>query len=310
MAAGSYSVSAKATDAQGFSIESAAAAISVIAAPAIIASGGLDGSTVADSSATITGTVQTPLNSAVTVNGVPAVITNNGEFFVNGLPLNAGPNTLTIIVTTADGVSSSQTITVHGSGPSPFKFEVDRSSGVAPLTANFTVSNPGNAAFDKIDLDFQNDGTADLILNALPAPETITLLFPGPGTGRVTMKVKDVGGNVIFTQTILVYVYSALQKANMIQGVYDGLLARLGSGNIESALNLTTSMLQDQFRQLFLSFGSQLGTVVQGFGQVESIQFGETYAQIFVVRNTPTGTDGYIVQVVQDRDGIWRIGGM
>jgi hypothetical protein len=214
------------------------------------------------------------------------------------------------LTSSADGVTSSQTITVQGSAPSPFKFEVDRSSGVAPFTARFTVSNPGNAAFDKIELDFQNDGIADLILTALPAPQTITLLFPGPGIGRVTMKVKDVGGNVIFSQTILVYVYSALDKFNLVNGVYTGMVERLKAGDKAGALNLIIGNSREKYDDIFTTLGADLALFAGQLGSIASTTALNDAAEMIISREVAGVTEVFAIYLILGADGIWRIDSM
>jgi len=308
VATGAYTLTAIATGSTGNTVTSSPASVTVGSAPAIAAGAGIDGLSANDDGALIAGTAQAPPNSAVTVNGALATLTSDGKFFLNNFVLQPGGNTLTLQVTTQDGLTATQTIHATGAGSAPFKVSVDPAEGVAPLDAIFKVENPGNTSFASIEFDFNGDGVADYTANSIAAANIIATLQPG--LYRVGVTFKNLQGNVIYAVTKMVYVSSALEKYSLVKGVYVEMLERLRVGNIESALNLTTSMLKDQYRQLFLSFGSQLGTVVQGLGQLESIQFGETYAQILVVRNTSTGSDGYIVQVVQDRDGIWRIGGM
>ncbi len=95
VAAGAHTVSAKARDTNGFSVGSASVPVTVLSAPTIAVDGGIDGSTLADDNATITGIVQAPLNSALIVNGKAAALDRNGRFFVDNILLQPGTNTVT-----------------------------------------------------------------------------------------------------------------------------------------------------------------------------------------------------------------------
>ena len=98
VAAGAHTVSARARDTNGFSVGSASVPVTVLSAPTIAVDSGIDGSTLADDNATITGIVQAPLNSALIVNGKAAALDRNGRFFVDNILLQPGANTVTLAI--------------------------------------------------------------------------------------------------------------------------------------------------------------------------------------------------------------------
>ena len=109
VAAGSYSLTARATDSRTSKTTSAAVAITVGAAPSlsIAAAAGLNGSTVNEATMLVNGTIMAPPNSGVTVNGVLATVGTDNQFSANDVPLAAGANTITLVVTTQDGETAS-----------------------------------------------------------------------------------------------------------------------------------------------------------------------------------------------------------
>ena len=79
-------------------------------------------------------------------------ITADGQFFFNNVQLTLGSNVLTMTVTTIDGQTASQVITVNSTGPAGFQFTANQSKGYAPLTTGFTLTNRNNIAIKRIEL--------------------------------------------------------------------------------------------------------------------------------------------------------------
>src|SRR5207245_3498507 len=90
--AGTYTVTAVATDNRGAQTTSNPISITVLAGPTLSVAGGLDGSTVNDDSVRITGHVTAPANSAVNINGRIALLDAAGNFSINNLGLIPGTN--------------------------------------------------------------------------------------------------------------------------------------------------------------------------------------------------------------------------
>ncbi|MFA6047108.1 MAG: Ig-like domain-containing protein, partial [Phycisphaerales bacterium] len=101
VAAGSYTLTARATDSRTSKATSSPVTITVGAAPSlsIAAAAGLAGSTVNETTMLVNGSIVAPPNSGVTVNGILAVVGAGGEFAANDVPLVAGANTITLAVT-------------------------------------------------------------------------------------------------------------------------------------------------------------------------------------------------------------------
>ena len=185
VAAGAHAVSAKARDTNGFSVGSASVPVTVLTAPTIAVDGGIDGSSLADDNATITGIVQAPLNSALIVNGKAAALDRNGRFFVDNVLLQPGTNTITLQLNSLDGTPVSRTMTLGSSGTAPFQVTLDPQEGLAPLSATMTITNRGNVAFQRIEIDLNDDGTPEQTLMGLPNNQAVlSLSFPNPGTIR------------------------------------------------------------------------------------------------------------------------------
>src|SRR4029077_13980530 len=109
--------------------------------------------TVADDGiATLSGTVQEPPNSGIQVNGLPAVITSDGRYFVNNVPLQSGANTLQVTLTEPNGTVTTQSLTVTSTPSKPFQMATNLTgaspvtTGLAPLSVQFSLTDPAHAA--------------------------------------------------------------------------------------------------------------------------------------------------------------------
>jgi len=73
-----------------------------------------DGAIIAGNRVTVTGAITNPANveTGVTVNGIPAAVSNN-QFVVNDVPLETGQNTITVIATDVNGTTATKSITVN-----------------------------------------------------------------------------------------------------------------------------------------------------------------------------------------------------
>jgi hypothetical protein len=308
---GSYTITVKATDNLNATSISAPVSITVGAAPAILLAPGLDGTTIADDNVLVTGSVQGALNSAVFVNGSRAAVDVNGNFFSNNVPLAMGPNAITITLMRVDGTRTSQGLTVTSSGPAPFDVSVAQQEGLAPMNTGITVTNRAHVPFQRIEFDLNNDGVADNVMTSLPN-DTATLSLTLPSAGIATIKVTafDSMGNVIYTTQRKIYVVDPKDRAQLITRIYGDLTSRLSAGDITGALNAFSQPLQAKFQAFFNRLGPKLGEVVSHLGTVDSVTFGDDFAELVLTQAQADGKHAYPVQFVRGRDGIWRVDGM
>lgn len=145
VSAGSYSLTARATDNGGATATSAAVPVTVSAPNNnITISSPTDGATVYDSSLTVTGTFVSGTNTSVLVdNGSTSrVATVSNNTYSATVPLNVGDNTLTVSVARSDKTSDTKSITVKGNLP---PLVVITSPGSAPLAAPANVTLAADA---------------------------------------------------------------------------------------------------------------------------------------------------------------------
>lgn len=310
--AGTYAITAKATDNTGGTATSLPVTITVVGAPTLDIDGALSGASIDDDNILVRGFVSAPNNSAVTVNGVVTHIDDFGGFQANDVPLTPGVNTVTAIVTTQDGQTTSQTITINSTGPGAFIVHASPTEGLNSLQVTFTVENPGNVAFKQVSFDLDNDGVPNLF--ATPnqfADGKLTVLATYPvGTWLATVRFYDDQDHVIYTarKSIVVRLPVALQ--GNLRAIYDGMLSRLRAGNIPGALTAFTGSAYDKYSAIFAQLQPSLTSIVDQLGDVQEVTFNMDLAEFTIARNTPDGPVRFLVYLIRSEDGIWRIDGM
>ncbi|HMA25141.1 MAG TPA: Ig-like domain-containing protein, partial [Gemmatimonadaceae bacterium] len=311
VAVGAHTVTARARDAAGYSVSAAAITVTAVAASTMTIDAGIDGASVADDNVSISGTVQAPMNSAVVVNGKGAALDRNGRFFVDNVPLQPGSNSLTVALNTQDGAPVTRILEVGSSGAAPFQVTVDPQEGLAPLSATMTITNRGKVAFQRIEIDIGDDGTAEQTLTALTNDEVqLELTFPNAGTYAVRVKVRDASNGVIYSAIRRIVARDPREVAGIATGVFQAMLDRLGTGNIAGAMTAITAGMQGKYQAIFGALQPNLQTIVGQVGTVQWINVADELAEIGLSRNGATGLQTFQVYVLRSEDGIWRIDGM
>ena len=312
VAAGSYSVVARAIDNAGGTTASSPVAIGVSGGVDLSIAASLEGATIDDDNVLVQGFVSAPPNSAVTVNGVVTRIDDFGHFQANDVPLTPGANTVTAVVTTQDGQTTSRSATVNSTGRGPFVVHASPTDGLNSLQVTFTVENPDNLAFKQVNFDFDNDGLPNLIATPnqfVDGTLTVTATYPA-GTWLAVIKVYDDDDNVLYsTSKSIVVLMPGVHQAKL-RGIYDGMLARLKTGNISGALTALTGPAHEKYNAIFTLLQPTLASVVDQLGEIREINFGMDLAELSIVRNTPEGPKRFMLYLIRAEDGIWRIDGM
>jgi hypothetical protein len=312
VAQGAYTLTARATDSRTSQATSSPVTISVAAAAptlAIAAAAGLDGSTVNESTTLINGTITAPPNSGVTVNGMLATVGTDNQFSVNDVPLNAGANAITLVVTTQDGETASQAITINSSGAAaPFTVTVDEPDGIAPHTVTFSISG-GGTPVASVEFDVDGNGTVDITTPGIPAAG-VQATYSSAGTVRPRVTFKDASGTVIYTTTKQVHIVDPADKYNLVKGAYTDMVNRLKAGTNSTALNLFFGHARSTYDDIFTKLGADLPAIANQLGTVESINFSKSSAEVVMSRTVSGTKQIFMIYLMRGEDGIWRIESM
>ncbi len=258
----------------------------------------------------VSGNFDGPINTGITVNGAVAHVF--GKQFFTSVPLVPGANVLEARATSPQGVSATDSVSVTnaipaGVPPNQIQVIADPQSGIAPLTVKFKVSNTSGEPIQKIEIDFDGNGSTDLTTTNADAP--IDHIYATPGIFQAKSRVTDSTGTThIATHTIIITTFGAMEQ--MLRSVYTGMLDRLRVGDIEGALTSVTGTTRQKYEAIFKALEPNLATVVDQLGTVERIVISQDFAELMVVRERNGERRGYFVYLLRSEDGVWRIEGM
>ena len=311
VAVGSHTVTAIARDSGGLSANSASATVSVVATPTLQVDAGIDGATINDDNATLSGIVQAPSNSAVIVNGQAAALDQSGHFFANNVQLVPGSNTVTLVLNTLDGVPIAKTITLTSTAVTPFTVALDKQEGLAPFTTNVTITNRGNVAFRRIELDLNDDGTPEQTLTTLPGGKAMqALTYNNAGSYTLRVTVYDASNTIIYVARRKIRVYLSVEFGLKVVNVYKSMVNRLIANNPASALRCFTGDVQPRYQRIFDALGSTLPGVALKLQTLIDGSVNEDTAELTILQDTTSDQEAIMIHMIRGGDGIWRIENM
>ena len=310
VSSGSHVVQARVRDSAGRTYLSRAVPVTVMAAPTLTIDPGIDGST-ASGTASISGRIIAPPNASVIVNGRAAILEPDGRFFADGVRVVPGHNAITVALNTIEGAAVSRVVQLTGQAASPFAVHVDPVEGLAPLVAHLIVQRQPGAAFQRIEVDLQDDGSPDVTLTSLQGDEArIDLNYPDPGTYTVRVTVYDATNRNIFQTARRVRAVPPSELAYRVVDVYRSMTDRLSVNDPAGALKLFAGSAQERYGEVFTTLAGTLPQVVTQLGDLVDGVISESWAELTIARG-PTGSkQAFMIYLVRGEDGLWRIDSM
>ncbi len=306
VAPGNYTLTAKAYDNAGATTTSTPVAISVSALPLVITSPN-DQATINSDLIMVSGMVQAPANSGITVNGVVAAIDGTGHFYANGVTLSEGSNGIAATLTTPDGQATTQSITVTSTGPSPVKVAASPTQGMAPLVVTFSISAQPGITLQKVEFDFDGNGSIDQTLIAPAWASTAT--YSGTGTLSPIVKVTDAQGNV-YSQTIPIVLTDPAQLDQILRAVWSGMTNALAAGNKATAMRYLSASAQDRYGPVFDALLPNMQPIVATFSAPQSIGLSGDLGEYAINRMVNGVNALFFIYFTLDGDGVWRLSSM
>src|SRR5690242_5639787 len=238
--AGSYALTAKAIDNQTATAVSSGVQIQVITPTLTITSPAANAS-IASDFVLVAGTYKAPPNSGVTVNGVVASNDGQGNYLINNFPLTAGTNTLTVMLTSADGQAITQTLTVTRTDVAPLQVYVEPDTAVAPAT--FTVRLQNRTVNPYTNVTYQGLGGGQLDTTTLDQTTLGKITYVTPGVYSPRFVITDSAGNT-YTETVQVTVQDKVVLDATLKSAWaDFATARSSSDKIAAMRNLSIAAL-------------------------------------------------------------------
>ncbi len=268
------------------------------------------GDTVTGNTVIISGTFGAPHNSVIAINGVvPAVY---GNQFSATLALSPGVNTFTATVTTPDGHTASQAVSVTAvsAGSYPVEVSVSPDHGMAPLTVTFNITNNTGQPLARTQIDY-GDGNVgyDSARLGLPADKPVSSVYYSSWIYPAKVTVTDAQGHV-YVFNHVVTVNDVYDMDPMLRGIYNSMLDHLRVGDITGALASVTGGVHDKYQAVFNTLKTSLPTIVDQLGTIQDGSIGSEMAEYVLVRQESGQPRAYYLYFLRGEDGVWRIDGM
>jgi hypothetical protein len=256
----------------------------------------IDGDTVL-----VTGSINAPANSGVVVNGVVAAL--DGNTFYALVPVIAGSNTLAAVLAAPEGQTATLSVSVNATGVAPtIAASADPVSGLAPLTVTFTVTNPTDQGAS---FTFDGFGPFDAPAGASSA---ISLAYPA-GVFTPTIIVTYAGG-ATSTQRFVIEVIDEAALDQKLRALWDGMNNALIAGDKDKAMSYLDPGAQAKYGPVFDVLMPFMPGIVGSYSTLAKGSLSETIGE-YAVRRTVNGSNRlYLIYLLRDLEGVWRIDSM
>lgn len=299
--AGTYAITAVATDDLGAVATSAPVSVTIKALALTITTPS-DGVLLVDDHVIVSGTIDAPFNSGVTVNGQVAAVVGN-QFHANTV-LGAGSNTITATLTTPAGQTLQSSITVTSDGASPFlNIGADKLEGVVPMDVTFTVENPTD-----VDAEVVFGGSSAF---TVPAGSSIpvTISYGTPTVDTVQFSASNAAGQSMAEEFIVV-AYDPVAIDQTFNAVWNGMNGALLGGNKTAAMAYLSESAQATYGPVFDVLMSEYAQIASTWSPPLRGSLSRGLAEYAIVTTTPNGDHVFLVYLIRGKDGIWRLDSM
>lgn len=298
--AGTHSLTARATDDRGGIITSSAVTITVNALTVTIDSPAPN-TTIAGDNTVIRGRIVAPPYSGVNVDKYTAAVDAAGNFAVL-VPLTAGANTLPVTMTTVDGTTTTQNVSVNATGAlSPIGVAARPSIGFGPMTTTITISNP-----TIFNITYTINGFGPY---SLPSARYTQWSFNYPVGVHVPTFAFNVNGT-IFTQRLVIEARDRAQMDQMFRALWSGLNGALAAGNKDAAMRYLSDHGRQKYGPVFDTLLPFMPEIVASYSPLAESSIGDRLAEYAVTRMDGATRRLYLIYFLRDANGVWRIDGM
>jgi Glucodextranase, domain B len=267
----------------------------------------LPGASINGNRYTVIGTFTAPLNTGITVNDRIAYA-SAGRFVMNDVELIAGTNTITAVATTVGGQSATVSTNVTSSGlPPELVLHADTTRGLAPLSVTFTYDFTPTQPINKVAIDFDGDGRDDFWTRKPVTAMQNTYTMPGLYVALLT--VTDTAG-VVRKSNIGIEVSTAAARDSLFHSVWDTMNSALVRGDINGALTMLNSRAQEQYASVFNALVSEMPVIVASYSDPQFVSSDADNFEYAINRMIDGEDQIFLVYLVRDGDGVWRMDGM
>ena len=300
VAAGTYSLAARATDDRGGITTSAAVSVQV-KAPSITIDSPLPNATLPHDIALVRGRIVAPANSGVKVNDFVAAVDAAGNYAVL-IPVIYGTNTINATLTMPDRTTATASITVPANGvPSQMLVEATPTIGFAPLFTTFTITNP-----TATNVTFTFDGVGPYFLGAGQIARFTGTYQPGIVTPTVVFNV----AGYTFTHRVVVEVRDRAKMDQMFRALWSDFNTALAAGNKDVAMRMLSENAQEKYGPVFDALMPYFPGIVASYSPLAQSSLTQNIGEYAVTRLDGGVKRLYLIYFVRDANGVWRIDSM
>ncbi|MDY7229533.1 choice-of-anchor A family protein [Hyalangium rubrum] len=297
--AGTHRLAAKATDDQGASVTSAVVVVTV-QGPVLVITHPFNGSSIQGDRVLVTGHITNrPPHSGVTVNGVLAAVDANANFHAS-VPLAAGGNTLSATLTTVEGTTLTESVTVVATGQAlPFTVTAEPAVGLAPLLVTFTITN-----LTAQPASFTLEGAGPF---SLPANGSSVLSATYPvGVFTPIVVVTDHTG-ATFSQALVIEAREANQMDQLFGAIWNGMNEALAAGDKARAMKYLNPRAREKYGPVFDALLPFMPEIVASYSPLARASLSPSIGE-YAVRRSDNGLQRiHLIYFLQCPDGIWRV---
>jgi hypothetical protein len=252
----------------------------------------------------VSGTFEGPPNTGIVVNGRIAYC-SSGKFVLNALPLVAGSNTITAIATSPTGQAATATVTVSSTGAAPdLVLNADVTSGPSPLVVTFTYGFRPSQPVQKLAIDFDGDGRDDF--STKKPPSAVQNSYTHAGLYVATLTITDRNGQV-YKAAAAIEVTSGDGRDSLFHSVWDAMTASLARRDIAAALQSLNVRAGEKYAPIFNDLSSDLPAIVASYSDPQFVSEGPGYLEYAIARVIDGETKIFLVYLLRDADGVWRM---
>jgi hypothetical protein len=263
-----------------------------------------DGASIVANRTNVRGTFQGPPNTGITVNGRLAYA-SGGKFVLNALPLFAGSNTVTAIATSPTGQVATATATVNATGAAPdLVLNADVTTGPSPLIVTFTYGFRPSQPVQKLAMDFDGDGRDDF--STKKPPSAMQNSYTHAGLYMATLTITDRNGRVYKAATAIEVTSGDVRDA-LFHSVWNAMTASLARRDIAAALQSLNVRAGERYAPIFNDLSFDLPAIVASYSDPQFVSEGPGYLEYAVARLIDGETKVFLVYLLRDADGVWRM---
>lgn len=251
----------------------------------------------------VSGTFRGSPNTGIAVNGVVAEIDGH-RFYANNVPLVPGDNTLTATLTTQEGATTTDRISLTRDGSSPITINAEPESGITPLTVTFNLTNSTGQQPQTINADFDGDGVIDFTATDPAAPITHTYTLPGIYKASITLIDTR---NTSHNETVAIMANDAAQMDKKFTTIWSEMNKALISKKTSTVLNALTATAQAKYQPVFATLKPQLPKIIASYSPLQRISITGNIGEYAITRNDNGTSRLFFVYLIKDKDGVWRI---